>query len=43
VNEIQVWSIGGMLLTGEDQSTWRSASPFVTISTTNSTCNDISS
>jgi len=30
-----------MLLTGEDQSTWRSASTLVTISTTNSTCNSI--
>ena len=31
MNEIQVRSIGGILLTGEDQNTWRSASPFVTI------------
>ena len=36
-----VWSIWGMILTGENRNTWRNICPIVTWSTTNSTWNDL--
>jgi len=31
----QVWSIGGIILTGENQNTWSKTCPSATLSTTN--------